>query len=329
MRGQEEIDKEQYQVLFIKERLIPCVLGAVIGDCLGVPVEFKDREYLKQNPIVEMIGYGTYNQPKGTWSDDSSLTFALMESLISGYDINRIVNNMVSFMDDGFWTPYGEVFDIGSVTRESLNRYKNGVSVFECGGKDNFDNGNGAIMRIMPLVFYLGKDFSFGKKNKITEEVTRITHAHPRSILGSYVYIELLQNLFANMDKKLAYEEMQNYIRKNYSDYPFKDELQYYNNILEGNLYKLKESNIKSSGYVVDTLEASIWAFLTTNSYKEAVLKAVNLGGDTDTIAFITGSLAGIYYKMEQIPVNWVDQIAKKEDILNLCNRFIESLIKQ
>lgn len=291
MRGQEEIDKEQYQVLFIKERLIPCVLGAVIGDCLGVPVEFKDREYLKQNPIVEMIGYGTYNQPKGTWSDDSSLTFALMESLISGYDINRIVNNMVSFMDDGFWTPYGEVFDIGSVTRESLNRYKNGVSVFECGGKDNFDNGNGAIMRIMPLVFYLGKDFSFGKKNKITEEVTRITHAHPRSILGSYVYIELLQNLFANMDKKLAYEEMQNYIRKNYSDYPFKDELQYYNNILEGNLYELKESNIKSSGYVVDTLEASIWAFLTTNSYKEAVLKAVNLGGDTDTIAFITGSL--------------------------------------
>lgn len=135
MRGQEEIDKEQYQVLFIKERLIPCVLGAVIGDCLGVPVEFKDREYLKQNPIVEMIGYGTYNQPKGTWSDDSSLTFALMESLISGYDINRIVNNMVSFMDDGFWTPYGEVFDIGSVTRESLNRYKNGVSVFECGEK--------------------------------------------------------------------------------------------------------------------------------------------------------------------------------------------------
>ncbi len=115
------------------------------------------------------------------------------------------------------------------------------------------------------------------------------------------------------MDKKLAYEEMQNYIRKNYSDYPFKDELQYYNNILEGNLYELKESNIKSSGYVVDTLEASIWAFLTTNSYKEAVLKAVNLGGDTDTIAFITGSLAGIYYKMEQIPVNWIDQIAKKK----------------
>lgn len=105
------------------------------------------------------------------------------------------------------------------------------------------------------------KIFRSVKKNKITEEVTRITHAHPRSILGSYVYIELLQNLFANMDKKLAYEEMQNYIRKNYSDYPFKDELQYYNNILEGNLYELKESNIKSSGYVVDTLEASIWAF--------------------------------------------------------------------
>ncbi|MBC6141735.1 ADP-ribosylglycohydrolase family protein [Listeria welshimeri] len=328
MRGQEEIDKKQYQVLFFKERLIPCVLGAVIGDCLGVPVEFKDREYLKKNPILEMVGYGTYNQPKGTWSDDSSLTFILMESLISGYDVSHIANNMIRFIDDGFWTPYGEVFDIGNVTRESLNRYKNGVSVFECRGKGAFDNGNGAIMRIMPLVFYFGKDFSFGIKNKITEEVTRITHAHPRSILGSYIYIELLQNLFANMDKGLAYKEMQIYIRKSYSDYPFKDELQNYNNILEGNLYEIKEADIKSSGYVVDTLEASIWAFLTTNSYKEAVLKAVNLGGDTDTIAFITGSLAGIYYKMDQIPIEWMDQITKKDEILNLCHWFIESLIK-
>lgn len=328
MRGQEEIDKKKYQVLLFKERLIPCVLGAVIGDCLGVPVEFKDREYLKKNPILERVGYGTYNQPKGTWSDDSSLTFILMESLISGYDVSHIANNMIRFIDDGFWTPYGEVFDIGNVTRESLNRYKNGVSVFECGGKGAFDNGNGAIMRIMPLVFYFGKDFSFGIKNKITEEVTRITHAHPRSILGSYIYIELLQNLFANMDKGLAYKEMQIYIRKSYSDYPFKDELQNYNNILEGNLYEIKEADIKSSGYVVDTLEASIWAFLTTNSYKEAVLKAVNLGGDTDTIAFITGSLAGIYYKMDQIPIEWMDQITKKDEILNLCHRFIESLIK-
>lgn len=328
MRGQEEIDKKKYQVLLFKERLIPCVLGAVIGDCLGVPVEFKDREYLKKNPILERVGYGTYNQPKGTWSDDSSLTFILMESLISGYDVSHIANNMIRFIDDGFWTPYGEVFDIGNVTRESLNRYKNGVSVFECGGKGAFDNGNGAIMRIMPLVFYFGKDFSFGIKNKITKEVTRITHAHPRSILGSYIYIELLQNLFANMDKGLAYKEMQIYIRKSYSDYPFKDELQNYNNILEGNLYEIKEADIKSSGYVVDTLEASIWAFLTTNSYKEAVLKAVNLGGDTDTIAFITGSLAGIYYKMDQIPIEWMDQITKKDEILNLCHRFIESLIK-
>ncbi|MBC1425607.1 ADP-ribosylglycohydrolase family protein [Listeria seeligeri] len=329
MRGQEEIDKKQYQTLFLKERLFPCVLGAVIGDSLGVPVEFKSREYLKEKPVIDMIGNGTYKLPKGTWSDDSSLTFTLMESLIKGYDINSIANNMVCFLDNGYWTPFGEVFDIGNATREALLRYKRKRSAFGCGGAEIFDNGNGAIMRIMPLVFYYGKDFSFKTKNRITEEVTSITHAHPRSILGSHIYIELLQNLFANMDKDLAYKEMKKYILENYNDYPFGNELTFYTRILDEDLSDLNEEEIKSSGYVVDTLESAIWSFLTTDSYKEAVLKAVNLGGDTDTISFIAGSLAGIYYKLEQIPMEWIEQIIKKEEILNLCQRFLDSLVKE
>lgn len=97
------------------------LLGLAIGDALGVPVEFKDRTYLKQNPVVDMVGYGTHNQPKGTWSDDSSLSFCLAESLTNGYDLQNIAHNILKWFNDGFWTAHGKVFDIGVQTRSAID----------------------------------------------------------------------------------------------------------------------------------------------------------------------------------------------------------------
>ena len=106
------------------------------------------------------------------------------------------------------------------------------------------------------------------------------------------------------------------------------EELKYFNRVLSGDIYKLDESEIKSSGYVIDTLEAALWCILTTNSYKEAVLKAVNLGQDTDTVGAVTGGLVGIYYGMDQIPNEWIEAIKNKKLIYNLSQSLYNKMYK-
>ncbi|MBP3039934.1 ADP-ribosylglycohydrolase family protein [Bacillaceae bacterium Marseille-Q3522] len=298
MRGQDKVDKEQYFRLFLKKRVVPGVLGACIGDALGVPFEFKNRDYLKLNPVTGMTGYGTYNQPAGTWSDDSSLTFGLMESLINGYNVENIAENMWKYLHEAYWTPHGEVFDIGTTTRNAILKFTNGTPPLQCGGEDIYDNVNGLLMRIMPIVFYLGKNFDFDIKKLYTEQVSSITHRHPRSILACLIYVEFLQNIFANLDKEKAYNETIKVIKEKLSMTPYKEEMQHFNRILSGNIQNCDVDDIKSTGYVVDTLEACFWCFLTSERYKQSVLKAINLGNDTDTIGFLTGSLAGVYYKI-------------------------------
>ncbi|MFX3633286.1 MAG: ADP-ribosylglycohydrolase family protein [Candidatus Pristimantibacillus sp.] len=308
------------------DRVISCVFGATIGDALGVPVEFNDRERLDKMPVEDMRSYGTYDQPKGTWSDDSSLTFGLMESLIAGYDLNDIADKMVKYLDEGYWTPHGELFDIGNITRDAILKYKKGTSPVFCGGEGVYDNGNGALMRIMPIVFYLGKDTDYDAKKTMTEEISSITHRHPRALLGSLIYVEFLQNLFANMGKEEAYIEMIKVVKEHLNVYPYNHELKNYEAILSGNLPSLTRDQIKSSGYVIDSLEASMWSFMTSESYSKAVLKAINLGADTDTNGFLTGSFAGLYYSMDHIPDKWIEDICKKEEIVDLCERFVSSI---
>ncbi|GHT47383.1 hypothetical protein FACS189440_07710 [Bacteroidia bacterium] len=131
------------------------LFGVAVGDALGVPVEFKSRQEMRQNPISDMIGYGTYNQPSGTWSDDSSLTFCLAEALTQDFNLNKIGQNFVKWYREGYWTPYGEVFDIGNSTKDAIYRISNGTKPELAGGCEETDNGNGSLMHIAPLLFYL------------------------------------------------------------------------------------------------------------------------------------------------------------------------------
>ena len=154
------------------------IWGLIVGDALGVPVEFQDREELEENPLVDMIGYGTHNQPKGTWSDDTSMTLCLVDNLIKGYNLNEIANNFVKWYRQGFMTPYGVAFDIGNTTRKAIYNIEAGVNVIEAGGAAQYDNGNGSLMRILPLAFYLRNEDNLDKKFKIIHDVSAITHSH-------------------------------------------------------------------------------------------------------------------------------------------------------
>ena len=302
-------------------RMLSGLIGLCIGDALGVPVEFSTREGLKKHPVTDMIGYGMHDQPKGTWSDDSSLTFCLGESLCDGYDIFDIAAKIKSWYKEGRWTAYDEVFDIGRTTLESIERLIKGKSPFESGGRQSKDNGNGSLMRILPLAFYLQNITDTSYKYKVIKEVSMITHAHPRAILACAIYVDYAISLLkGNSIQNAMYEMKENIINFYNNESTYTDELEYYKRILSEELINCTENEISSSGYVVDTLEASLWCFMTTHDYESAVLKAVNLGGDTDTIAALVGGLAGIYYGMNEMPYKWIEMIPKKDKIIELGN---------
>lgn len=306
----------------IKERLMPTIYGGIIGDMLGVPVEFNKRGTFH---IEGVTGFGTYNQKPGTWSDDTSMTFCLMANIMEEGNTQDLMEKFLSFAEKGYMTPYGKMFDIGRTTIESIERFKNGLPPEKCGGCTEYDNGNGAVMRISPLIFLIFNEFDFLKKAELVKKYTEVTHSHPRSIVGSIIYVELLQRLYCNNDFSVGIQRVLNLFNTFLpQDHIYMKELKNYMRIFDKDFFKLGEDEIMSDGYVVHTLEAAIWCLGTTDNFKDAVLKAVNLGGDTDTVASITGSLAGMMYKMESIPKEWIDKIADKENVDNLINNFFK-----
>jgi ADP-ribosylglycohydrolase len=180
-----------------KNKSIDILLGVAIGDALGVPVEFKNRNYLKENPITDMIGFGTHNQPAGTWSDDSSLTFCLAEALIEGYTIEKSANNLLKWYTENYWTADGDVFDIGNTTLKVSIKLKNGVSANESGLTTEQSNGNGSLMRMSPLIIYL-KDEPIETRFRIVKEESSITHAHIVSVIACFYFVEFGIGLLIN-----------------------------------------------------------------------------------------------------------------------------------
>lgn len=300
------------------------LFGVAIGDALGVPVEFKSRESIAQKPVTDMIGFGTYDQLPGTWSDDSSLTFCLADVLADGYGLQKIADSFVNWLYNKQWTARGEVFDVGIATRTAIERVLCKVRPDLAGGFDESSNGNGSLMRILPLLFYI-KDKPVKERFAIVKEVSSITHGHVRSVIACFYYLEFARKLLSNANVLAVYHEANTEVRTFLAGTTINpDELALFNRLLNGDIYEHTINEIQSSGYVLHTLEAAIWCLLTTTSYSEAVLKAVNLGLDTDTTAAVTGGLAGLFYGIESIPEHWVLMIARKNDIDKLAQRLAD-----
>ena len=335
------------------------IFGLVVADALGVPYEFHDSHWCEENLMTDMIGYGTYNQPPGTWSDDSSLALAslyglsnflefdeekrddelILNNFSSIIDYEGIMENFIKWYDNGDFSPYGEVFDIGTTTLKSFLNYQSGnVSAIEAGGSSEGSNGNGSIMRILPIAFviyFLSKKYSFSddEKMKAIHNLSSLTHGHKRAQMGCGIYvtiaIELIGAYFGESDLSLE-EIVNNGITKAKEYYfnndIFKHQLEHYNRVFSLDIHKLQKDEINSGGYVVSTLEASIWCLLNNDNYKDTALAAVNLGNDTDTTACVVGGLAGIYYGYDDIPTHWLDQIAKFDFIEDLIDKFEKNL---
>jgi ADP-ribosyl-[dinitrogen reductase] hydrolase len=189
------------------------------------------------------------------------------------------------------------------------------------GGMGEHENGNGSLIRILPILWVV-HDLPILERYAIIKDVSSITHAHFRSVAGCFIYIEYLIQLMAQNDRKLAYQAMQQSVLAFFEEKQFNPkEIAHYDRVLKGDISQLPKSEIKSEGYVVYTLEASFWCFLNGKDYAGTVLEAVNLGGDTDTTGAVAGGLAGFYWGKEAIPAGWWDIIAKKTEIEGLLEK--------
>ncbi|NLE84670.1 MAG: ADP-ribosylglycohydrolase [Chloroflexi bacterium] len=263
-------------------KLRSAIFGHAIGDALGLPVQFRPRDSFH---ITGMTGYGTFNMPSGSWSDDTSMTIATCDSIrinLGKVDPADIFKRFEDWYHRDFYTPFGQAYDIGRTTSAAMRARE--------GQGDYWSNGNGSLMRILPLAFTDADD-------ALIEEVSALTHAHKISRKACVIYIRIARALINDDQYGLTYPE------------PF--------HRLE-NIASLEREEIKSSGFVVDSLEAAVWCLLTTDSYSECVLKAVNLGDDTDSIAAIAGGLAGIKYGFDTIPTDWLDALQAK-DVIESC----------
>lgn len=299
------------------------MLGLVVGDALGVPVEFRSREELERDPVTGMRANGTHAQSAGTWSDDSSMALCLMESLTKGLDYTDMMARFLRWAGEGYMTAWGNVFDMGIATQQALTRFARGTPPLECGGTGTYDNGNGSLMRILPMALYLhramGPDFPrIPKAYRIIHNASALTHAHPISLMACGLYCaavnELLRGKTGVWGGIKAAKEF-------YRGQPeFASHLDAFRRIEPDVLPALPKSEVKSGGYVVHTLEAALWCLERHDSFRACLLEAVNLGEDTDTVGAVAGGLAGLRYG--NIPEEWLCVIARRDEIEGLCETF-------
>ena len=315
------------------------MIGLVVGDALGCPVQFMSREAIKRRGLVSgMEGYGTYNMPEGTWTDDSSMALAALASIVEKktVDPEDIMRRFVDWDRNGAYTPFGRAFDQGGTCTEAIDNFLRDGSIENCGPDSEFSNGNGSLMRILPIciaAYLCQKENNLNDEEAIgmVDKASALTHRHARSKMACGIYWFLVKAIMDQHDDPLmkcmasGIKEAENFYQK-HSD---RHEWSCYSKMSDLKTFSaLPESEIKSSGYVVDSLEAAVWCLITTKDLPSALLKAVNLGGDTDTIAAIAGGLAGLYYGKEAIPEKWLSTIKRLEWIVTLCSEAEECEIK-
>ena len=265
------------------------IMGLAIGDALGVPYEFRARGTYRATE--DMVGGGFHGQPAGTFSDDTSMTLATCDSLRAtggAVDVDDMRRRFIAWMEQGAYAIDGRVFDIGGTTAAALRA---GV-----GAAGEHDNGNGSLMRILPLAFTDATDDQIA-------QVSAITHAHSTSRRACVTYVHLARDLAAGMSVADAIARIED------TAAPF---------TRLHDIAGLPRDEIRSSGYVVDTLKAALWCLATTTSYPDCVRAAVNLGEDTDTVAAVAGGLAGIVYGEDGMPSAWLDTL-RGRDIIDRC----------
>lgn len=313
------------------------MLGLATGDAFGVPYEFLSRKEVLGAKLENMEGCDTGIDlgskwgmmiKAGTWSDDTSMTVAEIESIIDNKGKIDFDDMMERFLDWWKFGDYsaidGEQFGLGRCVKRSFDRYLRGRTAIQSGGKDIRDNGNGSLMRIFPFsMFCIAKGFDDNKTASLMGLASGMTHAHDISKMGCFIYTRFLRRLLETGSTDIAYADLyrgkdfEEFYRQWYSDEAVK--------AYDG-LWNIVPEEIPENGYVVDSLKIALYSMVSTKSFESAVKTAVSFGYDTDTYAAITGSLAGALYGAESIPARWLAVLRKRKYLTQLSEKFASCL---
>jgi ADP-ribosylglycohydrolase len=245
--------------------------------------------------------------------------------------VNLLGRLLADWLHNGRWTARGSVFDVGNTTRDALQRILAGASAERAGGDAEGDNGNGSLMRILPVALRFSKTATPPELARLAMRASAITHGHVRSRLACACYCLIAQQIIrvtgadAGAGARVSAREA---VGKGVENFlPLLDahpnERIHFSRIRVAALAGADSDSIRSGGYVMDTLEAALWCLLHHDTFAATVLAAVNLGGDTDTTGCVAGGLAGLLYGCEAIPADWIGALPKRDDIGALLDRFI------
>jgi ADP-ribosylglycohydrolase len=323
-----------------KSKIMQAILyGVAVGDALGFPVQFQPRDARKRNPVLDM---GKLKSPGlfdeyidadeiGLWSDDTSLTLCLAKSLLNGFNLKDQAERFVAWLDTGYMSALDQAFDVGNTTRVYLSKvrsilnrqdYARLANLSSIG--DEYVNGNGGLMRILPLIVYIkGRDIF--EQFEIVSQANALTHPHIRSALACMAYLKVTEYIINGYDKQEAYRKMRRDLVLLMDDIVCpNEEHQALERVIAFPVQSIPEVELKSDGYVISSLEAALWCIMRTESYSEAVLMAVNLGWDTDTTAAIAGGLAALIYGYENIPSAWIAALQRPYLIEQIIREYEE-----
>ena len=300
------------------------LIGLAVGDAYGVPFEFMRRSEVRRIGAKKMVGNGSHSVPIGSFSDDTSMTVAAIDSIINDKSINynHIMDNYLLWLNEDKFTSNDYTFGVGNTIYNALNNYQNGLEALNCGKKGFMDNGNGSLMRILPFSLYcILNNIDTNETKKIIGEASSLTHAHDISKLSCYIYTEFLREIINTKNPEMALQYIETLDLNGFSE----ESIGVHKRILS-NFINVEDSEINESGYVVDTLEAALYSVLNSYDYESAIICATEMGHDTDTIAAITGSIAGIVYGYNSIPKEWLLNLKRREYLEDMATKYAEIL---
>ena len=290
------------------DRYQGCLLGLAVGDAVGTTVEFMPRGSFPR--VTDMAGGGPFHLTPGQWTDDTSMALCLAHSLVEkqGHDPLDQMQRYLRWEKDGYMSSTGKCFDIGRTVLEALGKFQTTGDPISGPVRTN-SAGNGSLMRLAPVPMFYAPDLD--KAMDFSGQSSRTTHGAPEAVDACCLFGGMLVKALAGKDKNQILFEND---VKNITSHSILE-------IARGEYTSKSVDQILGTGYVVASFEAALWAFWTTNSFKDAILTVVNLGGDADTTAAICGQVAGAYYGLAGIPTGWLEKLYWRDELVDLSNQ--------
>ena len=301
-------------MISMQSRYEGSLLGLAAGDALGTTVEFKPRGSFL--PLTDMVGGGPFRLEKGQWTDDTSMALCLAESLVvcRSFNARDQMQRYTRWWGEGYLSSNGRCFDIGNTVSQALRRFAHNGDPYS-GSTNPYTAGNGCLMRLAPVPLF----FASAPETAIhlSAESSRTTHGAVSCLDACRYFAGLLIGALQGVPKEELLAPRYTPVADLWEREPLCPEI---DKIALGSFKQKVSSEIRGSGYVVESLEAALWAFNQSANFREGCLLAVNLGDDADTTGAIFGQLAGAYYGVDAIPPDWRECLAHGELIRRLAN---------